>query len=293
MLGVIAPILAVATTPRSMSPMAFLARPARWMEWLATKPCAYSAAPNFAFELAVRKTSDEDLAGLDLEWRADHRHRQRARPSGHPEEVCRPVRQIRLPGEHDHAVLWHGRGHGVRVDPRGGRRSLRSSTSTRRSWAPVPPSGVARPGAGSPAHQLWRAALALPSGSSTADTLEGVSRRAPSAKIWTTGDNVSAGYWNKPEETHAHLRRGDRRPRPPTRRPGRGCAPATSGSCPNRRAVHRRPHQGSADRVRAQPLRRGHRGHHAGDHRRPSRGDLGQRRPHGETGGHRGGQEAQ
>ncbi len=49
-----------------LSPMAFLQRPARWMQLLARYPCSFSAAPNFAFELAVRRTSDEDMAGLDL-----------------------------------------------------------------------------------------------------------------------------------------------------------------------------------------------------------------------------------
>jgi fatty acid CoA ligase FadD28 len=49
-----------------MSPVAFLQRPARWMQLLASNSHALSAGPNFAFELAVRKTSDDDMAGLDL-----------------------------------------------------------------------------------------------------------------------------------------------------------------------------------------------------------------------------------
>lgn len=64
-LGVCAPVVlglpAVVT-----SPVSFLQRPARWMQLLATKTHAFSAAPNFAFELAARKTSDDDMAGLDL-----------------------------------------------------------------------------------------------------------------------------------------------------------------------------------------------------------------------------------
>ena len=48
------------------SPMSFLARPARWLQLLANYPRSFSAGPNFAFEVAARKTSDEDLAGLDL-----------------------------------------------------------------------------------------------------------------------------------------------------------------------------------------------------------------------------------
>jgi long chain fatty acid CoA FadD26 len=49
-----------------MSPVAFMQRPSRWMQQLASYPSAFTAAPNFAFELAVKRTSDEDLAGKDL-----------------------------------------------------------------------------------------------------------------------------------------------------------------------------------------------------------------------------------
>jgi acyl-CoA synthetase (AMP-forming)/AMP-acid ligase II len=48
------------------SPMSFLARPARWMQLLAGSPRALTAAPNFAFDLAAARTSDDDMAGLDL-----------------------------------------------------------------------------------------------------------------------------------------------------------------------------------------------------------------------------------
>jgi long chain fatty acid CoA FadD26 len=49
-----------------MSPMAFLQRPARWIQEMATNTRSFSAVPNFAFELAARRTTDEDMAGLDL-----------------------------------------------------------------------------------------------------------------------------------------------------------------------------------------------------------------------------------
>jgi len=48
------------------SPVGFLQRPARWIQLLASHNHAVSAGPNFAFELAVRKVSDDDMAGLDL-----------------------------------------------------------------------------------------------------------------------------------------------------------------------------------------------------------------------------------
>lgn len=64
-LGICAPILN-GWRAELTSPVSFLERPARWVRSLAENPRVWSAAPNFAFDLAARKTSDSDLAGLDL-----------------------------------------------------------------------------------------------------------------------------------------------------------------------------------------------------------------------------------
>ncbi|KGI66365.1 AMP-binding protein [Mycolicibacterium rufum] len=64
-LGVCAPILGGFRADLT-SPVAFLEEPARWIRALARNERAFSAAPNFAFELAARKTTDAELAGLDL-----------------------------------------------------------------------------------------------------------------------------------------------------------------------------------------------------------------------------------
>jgi len=53
-----------------MSPMRFLARPVRWLETIHRHRGTLSGAPNFAYELCLRRIGDEDLAGLDLSsWR--------------------------------------------------------------------------------------------------------------------------------------------------------------------------------------------------------------------------------
>ncbi|MCV7196598.1 AMP-binding protein [Mycobacterium angelicum] len=64
-LGIIVPVLA-GMPAKLTSPVGFLQRPARWMQMLATNTLAFSAAPNFAYDLASRKTKDEDMAGFDL-----------------------------------------------------------------------------------------------------------------------------------------------------------------------------------------------------------------------------------
>src|SRR6266436_6769609 len=54
-----------------MSPLAFLTRPERWLQAFHKHRGTISAAPNFAYELCVRKIADKDIQGVDLSpWRA-------------------------------------------------------------------------------------------------------------------------------------------------------------------------------------------------------------------------------
>jgi 1-acyl-sn-glycerol-3-phosphate acyltransferase len=53
-----------------MSPLAFLARPERWLWTIHERRATLSAAPNFAYELCARRIPDAALEGLDLSsWR--------------------------------------------------------------------------------------------------------------------------------------------------------------------------------------------------------------------------------
>ena len=53
-----------------MSPLAFLSRPASWMRAIHRHRGTMSGGPNFAFELCLRRISDEDMEGIDLSsWR--------------------------------------------------------------------------------------------------------------------------------------------------------------------------------------------------------------------------------
>ena len=53
-----------------MSPLAFLARPERWLWAIHRQRATISGAPNFGYELCLRRIADDDLQGLDLSsWR--------------------------------------------------------------------------------------------------------------------------------------------------------------------------------------------------------------------------------
>src|SRR5262249_19860550 len=54
-----------------MSPLSFLTRPERWLQAFHKHRGTIAAAPNFAYELCVRKIADKDIQGIDLSsWRA-------------------------------------------------------------------------------------------------------------------------------------------------------------------------------------------------------------------------------
>ncbi len=53
-----------------MSPLAFLTRPERWLQAFHKHRGTIAAAPNFAYELCVRKIADKEISGIDLSsWR--------------------------------------------------------------------------------------------------------------------------------------------------------------------------------------------------------------------------------
>ncbi|MEW6366455.1 MAG: AMP-binding protein [Acidobacteriota bacterium] len=86
------------------SPIAFLTRPERWLWALHRRRGTLSPAPNFAYELCVRKVPDSALEGLDLStWRSAlngaepvnpdtiERFARRFVPCGFRREACLPV----------------------------------------------------------------------------------------------------------------------------------------------------------------------------------------------------------
>ncbi len=197
-LGICAPILTGVPAVLT-SPVAFLQRPARWVQLLASNGRTFTAAPNFAFELAVRKTSDEDMAGLDLSdvfavvtgsERVNpatlQRFTQRFAQFNLREAVVRPSYGLaeatvyvatRVPAEPP--VI-------IRFDTD----KLSAGTAERtegRSGTPLVSYGMPQ--------------------SPTVRIVDPDTRHECPAgvvgEIWVHGDNVAEGYWRKPEETAA------------------------------------------------------------------------------------------
>jgi long-chain fatty acid adenylyltransferase FadD28 len=181
------------------SPVSFLQRPARWMQLLASNSRALSGAPNFAFELAARKTSDEDMAGLDLgdvlsildgservQPATLKRFTERFAPFNLRDSVIRPSYGLaeatvyvatRRPGQPPEIVNFESEklsdGHAERCESRGG--------------TPLVSYGVPR----SPMIRIVDPDTSIECPAGTV------------GEIWVHGDNVAMGYWRKSQETES------------------------------------------------------------------------------------------
>ncbi|GAB1816048.1 fatty-acid--AMP ligase FAAL28/FadD28 [Mycobacterium sp. MUNTM1] len=203
-LGVCIPILGGFGTVLT-SPVSFLQRPARWMQLLAKETHAISAAPNFAFELAARKTSDEDMAALDLgdvlvilsgservHPATMRRFTDRFARFNLPDSAIRPGYGLaeatvyaltRTPAQPPKIVHFESE-------------KLTTGTAERCGESPT---GTPLVSYGVPRSPMIRVVdpdtrIECPQGSV--------------GEIWVHGDNVAMGYWQKPQETQRTF--GDR-----------------------------------------------------------------------------------
>ncbi|MBJ7338435.1 AMP-binding protein [Mycolicibacterium sp.] len=199
-LGICAPILG-GWHSVVMSPIAFLQRPARWLQQMARRTKALTAAPNFALDLAAARTSDDDLAGHDLgdvlaiicgaervQPVSVKRFTQRLAKFNFPGKVIRPSFGLaeatlfvatREPGEPPTVITFD-------TEKLTAGMAKRSTAGTSLISYGMPES---------PRVRIVDADSCLEAPAGTV------------GEIWVHGDNVCAGYWNKPDETE-HTYRG-------------------------------------------------------------------------------------
>ena len=93
-----------------MSPLAFLTRPERWLQAISKHRGTITAAPNFAYELCVRKISDKAMEGVDLSSMRVMHERSGAGESGNAGALRAAIWEVWIPKRGDAAGLWTGGG---------------------------------------------------------------------------------------------------------------------------------------------------------------------------------------
>ena len=183
-----------------ISPMAVLQKPSRWIQVMAGHPKSFTSAPNFAYELAARRTSADDLAGLDLSQvtgfmcGAERVHDATVRrfvnrftPDGLPENIVRPAYGLAEATLYVSALVPGTPAVGVRFDFE----KLAKGYALR--------CGEGQDGAVLMSHGPQRSVTYRIVDPDTRE--ENPADRV--GEIWVHGENVPAGYWRNPERTEA------------------------------------------------------------------------------------------
>lgn len=182
-----------------MDPASFLQRPARWMQLMASHSAPGSSAPNFGFELAVRRTSDDDMAGLDLGGvraiitgaeRVNRmtlkRFTDRFARFNLNETVIRPSYGLA------EATLYVATARPGRA-PKGVRFDYQHLSAGQAKRCESQASGGA---------ELVSYGVAQPSRIRIVDPTTSMEKPTGAiGEIWVHGDNVAMGYWGNPQET--------------------------------------------------------------------------------------------
>jgi len=194
MLGIAAPILDGCGADL-LSPLAFLGRPARWVQAMSRHAKPFSAAPNFAFDLTARRTTDADMEGLDLSGvigiinGAERIHpstlvrfNERFAPVGFRPEMVLPSYGL---AEATVYVASGSNGRAPTVVEFDAAQLSQGSAVRSPGGAPLLRYGLPS----SPLLRIVDADTCVPCPAGVV------------GEIWTHGENVAGGYWRKPDQT--------------------------------------------------------------------------------------------
>jgi acyl-CoA synthetase (AMP-forming)/AMP-acid ligase II len=186
-----------------MSHLHFLQRPMRWLRMVTRYRGFISSAPNFAYELCVRKATAEDVAGLDLgSWRVAVCGSEKVRAETVDGFVdtfgpCGFRRSSFLPtyGLAESTLFVSGGGTPEPIDELVDGDGIEHERVAR-------PGDAAAPGRSRRVVSCGRAAPEQEILIVDPDTRER-RREGEIGEVWLRGPNVAAGYWQKPEESEA------------------------------------------------------------------------------------------
>jgi myxalamid-type polyketide synthase MxaB len=185
-----------------MSPTAFAQRPVRWLQMISRYRATFSGGPNFAYDLCIRKVSEQDKQRLDLScWQLAASGAEPVRPS----TIDRFAAAFEPSGFRRNAFFpCYGLAESTLLVTAA---SVASDPNFRCFSAAALQSGrvVPLPATADGGRQL--VGLGRPTPDERLTIVDPATRTecAPDrvGEIWLTGPGVAQGYWRHPEETAA------------------------------------------------------------------------------------------
>jgi 8-amino-7-oxononanoate synthase len=184
-----------------MAPATFLQRPLRWLEAMSRYRATTSGAPNFAYDLCVERTTEEERASLDLSaWRTSFNGAEPVRA----DTIARFVEAFAIAGVRRSVIVpCYGLAETTLIVSGGpAEREPVSLPVERRALeqgllrAPVPGEDTSLlVTSGIPAEEHEVAIVDAESTTRVADGRVG--------EIWVSSRSVARGYWGRPQETAA------------------------------------------------------------------------------------------
>ncbi|MBT6176894.1 MAG: FAD-dependent oxidoreductase, partial [Deltaproteobacteria bacterium] len=195
--GVVHPIY-VGATSILMSPMDFLQKPIRWLSAISRYKVTFSAGPNFAFDMCVAKIPPEDRTGLDLQsWTM-------ALVGAEPISAKTLARFTEAFEPHGFKPTAFFQGYGLAeavLSVSSG--AIGKMHNTLQVNSQDLHKNIVTPASSGDTIEVVSCGLPLTDQEIIivhSDTLE-VLPEMKVGEVWIRGDNVTQGYWNRPEST--------------------------------------------------------------------------------------------
>jgi amino acid adenylation domain-containing protein len=197
--GILGPI-ACGAHSALMSPLAFLKRPMRWLEAISRFGATISGGPNFAYELCIRRATDEDVERLDLSsWGLAFSGAEPVRP----DTLDRFVDRFKRCGFDRNAFYpCYGLAEATLIVSGGARAAAPLSlavdpSALERGEAKFAEDGRLLVGCGQP---LGGQQVLVVDPSTCVPVADGTV-----GEVWVSGASVAKAYWNRPDETAQSL----------------------------------------------------------------------------------------